>query len=158
VAGPAELLERAELILAEGFESAEPWIKDQHDAAAAELAPAMERMAAERGNTRVTSGITPKAVAFKLSVVEAIFRRGRPEHRCPHSKTRTPPPMIVDLGQGMVACLPCAKEYDLPANDDGECDLCEKPTVIFVEFWLELGPALVHGDTCVECNEWLAGV
>lgn len=158
MAAPWELLDRAEEILAGGVESEESWIKDQHDAAAAELRPLMEGVAREKGKTEIESGPSPRAVAYKLSVLEAIHRRGRPEYRCPHSRTLTPPPMIIDIGNGMVACVPCAKRYDLGVNDDGKCDLCERPTVMFNEFWLEFGPALVHGDTCDDCKAWLVSV
>jgi hypothetical protein len=158
VAAPWDLLERAEAMIAEGVAGFDPWIKQQHEAAASELQPLIEGVAKESGKTRVQAGPTPRAVAYKMSVVEAMFRRANPIYRCPHSHGVAPPPLIVDLGQGMIACVPCAERYDLPANDDGRCDLCERPTVMFNEFWLELGPAMVHGDTCDDCKAWLMSV
>ena len=145
----------AEAMLAKGVAGAEAWVRDQHDAAAAELRPLILGIAREMGASPFETGGTVKTVAFGMAVVESMVRRGKAEYRCPHSHTRTPPPMIADLGVGMIACLPCAEKYNLSPDDDGKCDLCDAPSVLFREFWLQLGPVLVHGDLCAECEPWL---
>jgi len=145
----------AEAMLANGVAGAEAWVRDQHDAAAAELRPLILGIATEMGRQPFETGGTLRSVAFGMGVVMSMKSRGKPEYRCPHSHTRTPPALIADLGNGMIACLPCAKEYDLSTNEDGKCDLCDSPSELFREFWLQLGPVLVHGDLCADCEPWL---
>lgn len=155
MAAPRDMVGAAEAMLANGVGGAETWVRDQQEAAAAELRPLILGIAREIRGKPFESGGTVKSVAFGMAVVESMVRRGKAEYRCPHSHTRTPPPMIVDLGTGMIACLPCARAYDLDPDDDGRCDLCDQPSAMFREFWLQLGPALVHGDLCADCEPWL---
>jgi hypothetical protein len=155
VAAPRDMVSAAEAMLASGVAGAEAWVRDQHDAAAAELRPLILGIATEMNSKPFETGGTVKSVAFGMSVVMSMIRRGKPEYRCPHSHTRTPPPLIADLGNGMIACLLCAKHYDLSPDEDGKCDLCGAPSVMFREFWLQLGPVLVHGDLCADCEPWL---
>lgn len=157
MADPANMLALAEAMLAKGsLPKPEPWIQDQHEAASAELRPLLHAMDAHIGAQRHKAGTSPRSIAFKLAVIESIGRRAKPSYRCEHSLGATPPPLIIDLGTGMIACQPCALALDLPIDEDGRCDLCDKSTVMFNPLWMELGPALVHSDICDSCRAWLA--
>lgn len=159
MAAPWELEEEARELLA-GGPYGKTWLSDQHDAAAKELEPFLHSLSGQMGKPLSEQRTSVKVVAWRMSVLEAWERRSNPDYRCPHSFLKAPPPLIVDLGHGITACRDCIYEMaNLPKGpaEDGKCDLCDEPNEIFQEFWLELGPAVIHGDHCDRCAEWSRG-
>lgn len=159
MADPAECLETAEAVLEEAAAGAfadRQWLFDQHNAAGKEMRPMMEVVGKHLGGEIMEEEPSPRIVAVALAVSESITRRVN--QGCEHSHSETPPPLMVDLGPGFMTCQECAMNYVVVAAlaiDDGRCDLCDRETEYFHEFWVQLGPALVHGDICEECRKWV---
>lgn len=155
--GPAEMMDRAEEMVREGHDPAENWIRDQHEAAASELKPVVHEVAENLGKSPFeVEGGKVQHVAFGLAVFDAIKRRRKDERTCPHAEGLTPRPLVIDLNLGIMACQECIGRWaDLPVNQDGHCDLCEEPGIFFNEFWITIGPALIHGDACDTCKSYL---
>ncbi len=105
----------------------------------------------------IVNGRHTKVLALDLAVLAAMTRREDPTRRCPHAFRSISLPLLVALGEGMIACRACAPRFAASAPvDDGHCDICDQPSEIFIEFWIELGPCVVHGGACAECNRWMS--
>lgn len=154
MARPADMLEQAEAMLQTRVKF-ETWVEDQHKAAGEELLPTMLRISDSLKKPIIHGqSKTPKEMAFRLALVEAIARRRKEEYTCPHARSTTPPPLLIILGQGVMACKPCLARMVISSHDDGRCDICEELGVRFWPFWCQTGPMLVQGDLCDECKAW----
>lgn len=105
MAAPWELEDKAREVLA-GAPYPSTWLDDQHDAARRDQFPLLLSISAQMKKPLEQQEMSYKVVAWRMSVVDAWQRRSNPKYRCPHSYSKAPPPLIVDLGNGITACRP----------------------------------------------------
>jgi hypothetical protein len=140
--------------------------RDQSAAAARDAERAMAQSIGDLGLMgvdlqRVSPDVDERYIAWVLAVGGAIPRRIAEDRRCPHAKPGARRPLTALLTSRLLYCTDCrarfASRFGL-GDDDGRCDVCDRPASKFSEFTGTVGSLRLIGNICSMCRFWLDGL
>ena len=106
---------------------------------------------------RRRTGFSAEGIAWQLAVAAAV--QARVTHRCPHVREfgASATPIVTSLTHGVQVCDACMRRgVEWPAAiEEDHCDVCGRPTRIFCEAAVQMGPEFVLGNVCQTCA-WFA--
>jgi hypothetical protein len=108
-----------------------------------------------------------RSLAWTLAVTGAIGRRIPEDRRCAHATPDARRPVTALLTSRLMFCRDCRQRIAALAGpaalagrpeDDGLCDVCDRPNTQFSEFSGTFGRLRVIGNACPACRFWLDGL
>jgi hypothetical protein len=108
---------------------------------------------------RLPMALNERSLAWSLAVAGAINRRIPEDRRCPHATPGARRPLTALLTSRLLYCETCkasfARRYASRfRQDDGLCDVCDRPSDEFSEFTMAAGGVRYIGNICPICSLW----
>ena len=108
---------------------------------------------------RLPMALNERSLAWSLAVAGAINRRIPADRRCPHATPGAHRPLTAMLTSRLLYCDNCRASFAARfgsslQQDDGRCDVCDRPSEQFSEFTMAAGGVRYIGNICAMCSFW----